>query len=252
MRLFSLAVICSLLALPAHAQKRQSESELDGLRGPVKTATVERADLKRSSGKLIESAPRLVSATTYDVNGDRATEKQYDWAGRLTRTHSYRNADGYRVMTDESFGDDGHTLRVPLPGGGGNLVLKYMAKYKYKYDGSGNVSEISVYGADDSPAMRHVYRIAGNRKEMLTYSIAGSQGGLLDNREVSIYDQKGNELETTVYYHEDDKPALRQTYRYVEFDDRGNWKKRIISREIQRRRRVIKSSIVEYRGITYH
>lgn len=254
MRLFSLAVICSLLALPAYAQKRQSESELDGLRGAVKTVTVERADLKSSSGKLIESAPRLSIATTYDVNGDRVIEKKYDEAGRLIRTHSYSNADGYRVMSDESFGDgNGHILRIPLPGGDGrHLVLKYMAKYKYKYDGSGNVSEESVYAADDSLVRRHVYRIVGNRKEILTYLVDGSPGDLLNDREVYIYDKKGDELEAALYYHEDDKPALRQTYQYVEFDDRGNWKKRIVTRKIQRRRRVIKSSVVEYRRITYY
>jgi hypothetical protein len=255
-RLLSLAVICSLLASPAHAQKRQTESELNGLRGAVKSVAVEVADLEISSGKLIESARRLSVVTTYDASGGRASEKQYDEKGRLTRTNSYSDADGYRVESGESFDyGDGRVLVVPEPGGGDrnrDAALKDTAKYKYKYDGSGNVSEESVYGDDGSPNLRRVYKIVGNRKEILTYIADGSPGGFLNDREVYVYDKKGYELEEARFFPGEDKPDSKATYKYVEFDDKGNWRKRIVSWEILPGGRVGKSSEVEYRRITYY
>jgi hypothetical protein len=252
----SLAIIfCSLLTLPVQAQKRQTESELDGLRGAVKTVAVEQAGLKRSSGKLIESARSLSAVTTYDVNGDRASEKHYDEAGRLTRVNSYTDADGYRVESGESFDyGDGRILRAPVPGADPQRGsdLKDTAKYKYKYDGGGAVSEVGVYSEGGFLDVRLVYKTAGKRKEILTYVFDGPPGGRLNDTEVYTYDEKGNEVEKARYFPESDEPDSRETYEYVEFDARGNWTKRKVSGESQAGARILKSAGVEYRRITYY
>src|SRR5947209_81150 len=181
-------ILCSILALPALAQKRQTESELDGLRGAVKAVVTETAQLRRSSGKSVESPRMLSSAKTYDVNGRKVSSKLYE-DGRLFDSSHYSDADGYRGVYEELSATGGVIITTgpvgePQPGSDLPSAYKFTSKYKYKYDDGGKVSEVEVYSEDGSPDSRIVFKVAGDRREVSTYLADGS----LNDTEVHVYD----------------------------------------------------------------
>jgi hypothetical protein len=103
MKRFVLSVLVLILATAhAPAQNGQTDQEFDGLKGRVKSAVTERADLKKSGAKLVESKRRPESAFTYDQTGSRLTWKSYDYlSGTLFESVVYRRVDGEKVSIYE-------------------------------------------------------------------------------------------------------------------------------------------------------
>ena len=118
------------------------------------------------------------------------------------------------------------------------------SKETYKYDDKGNLIEWYYYELHDGLAATYKYDAKGNLIEEISYSHAGvgnttykydAKGnkieensyfiGLLDRKYTMKYDAKGNLIEGNSY-EADGSLDYKYTFKY-EFDEKGNWIKRI-------------------------
>jgi Txe/YoeB family toxin of Txe-Axe toxin-antitoxin module len=249
MKLLTITIIL-LFSFSVLAQNKKTDRETDGLKGSVKSILTERADLKKKSGKLVESARKPEEAITYDSDGNRLTWKTNDYlTGTLFDSVIYSRVDGDKVaIYAEVENPNKITADSPIT----NKQVKpadprYTNKFKYKYDSKGNVSEEAWYQNDGSLWLRYVYNFTGNKREELVYSADGS----LNQKYVYTLDDKGNEIEMFAYDTEKNKIDGKETYEYLEYDAKGNWTKRITSEGDEESKFVVKPREAIYRTLTY-
>ena len=251
MKLPTLTIFFILLLFSSgFAQIQKTDRETDGLKGSVKSVRTEIADLKKTRGKLVESKRRHKEAITYDSNGNRLTWKTYDYlSGALFDSVTYSRVNGDKVSIYEEVNNPNKITQVvsvpnDKPTKSSDPYLSY--KFKYKYDSDGNVSEEAWY-QNGSLWLRYVYNFKGNQKVELVYSADGS----LNQKYVYTLDDKGNEIEMLAYDTETNKLEGKETYKYLEFDAKGNWTKRITSEGDENSKFVVKPREVLYRTLTY-
>jgi hypothetical protein len=109
------------------------------------------------------------------------------------------------------------------------------------------VGEEAMHQSNGSPWLRYVYKFKGDRREELVYNGKGA----LNQKYVYTLDDKGNVVEQLFYDAAKDSVEAKETYQYVEFDDRGNWTKRVTSEGERESKFAMKPSEVTYRTITY-
>ena len=243
-------VFILLLSFSVLAQNKKTERETDGLKGSVNSVITKIANLKKTSGKPIESARKSKEAITYDTNGNLLTLKEYDAAGSLFDSIIYSHIDGDKVSTFEEIDNPNkfkEVISVPSDNQNKSSDTTYHYKYTYKHDNNGNVTEEALYQNDGSLWLKYVYKIKGNQKEKLVYSEDGS----LNQKYVYTLDDKGNEIEKFSYDTEKNKLESKETFEYLEFDAKGNWTKRITSEGNKKSKFVVKPREVLYRTITY-
>jgi hypothetical protein len=251
MKLLTITIVFILLvSFNVLAQNKKTDRETDGLKGSVKSVLTEIANLKKISGKLVESDRRHKEAINYDSNGNRLTWKTYDYlSGALFDSVTYTHVDGDKVSIYEEVNNPNKITQITTvpddkPTKSSDPYLSY--KFKYKYDSNGNVSEEAWYQSG-SLWLRYVYNYKGNQKEELVYSADGS----LNQKYVYTLDDKGNEIEMLSYDTEKNKLEGKETYKYLEFDAKGNWTKRITSEGDEESKFVVKPREVLYRTLTY-
>lgn len=251
MKLLTTTIVFILLfCFSVLAQNQKTDRETDGLKGSVKSVLTEIANIKKTSGKLVESNRRHKEAITYDSNGNRLTWKTYDYlSGALFDSVTYTRVNGDKVSIYEEVNNPNkitQIITVPddKPTKSADPYLSY--KFKYKYDSNGNVSEEAWYQSG-SLWLRYVYNFKGNQKKELVYSADGS----LNQKYVYTLDDKGNEIEMLTYDTEKNKLEGKETYKYLEFDAKGNWTKRITSEGDEESKFVVKPREVLYRTLTY-
>jgi hypothetical protein len=223
--LFCAAVVC--------AQRKQTDREFEGLKGPVKSVSVEKAVLKEQEGRQVEERRVMVESATYNVNGNRVNDARYDSGGDLLVKNVYRDADAGKVVdtyvrlplitAEMAEAGSGGTVRPDRPPKTGPpLLQRGPEKYKYKYDDRGNIREMSIE-YKGRVRRRVVYNLKEGRKELLSYE----DGKDLDYQRVETLDAQGNVIESTVA----DTVLSDQKHSYTayEFDARGNWVKRVKS-----------------------
>ncbi len=240
-----------LLFVSVLAQNKKSDREADGLKGSVESFLTKIADLKKKSGKLIESSRKPKEAITYDIKGNRLTRKTYDYlTGTLFDSVIYSRVDGDKVAIYEEVENPNKITQIissppdkPIK----SFDPRYTNKFKYKYDSTGNVLEEAWYQNDGSLWLRYVYKFNASQKEELVYSEDGS----LNQKYIHTLDDKGNEIETLFYNTEKNKLESKETYEYFEFDAKGNWTKRITAEGDKKSKFVVKPREVLYRTLTY-
>jgi hypothetical protein len=147
-----LASILLLLAVPvlAHGQSvpvNQNDREIEGLKGPVKTAREEMQTVDAESGKLDDGRITVIEET-YDAEGNLTDRKtnETDFVDHVTPVR----IDANTWLMRSNMGD--HTQRRSFDSGG-KLVEQttfngkdtsspLLAKARYKYDPNGRVAEI--------------------------------------------------------------------------------------------------------------
>ena len=249
-RLILALLLTSLLFLTALAQRQKTDRETDGFKGAVRTVLTEEAKLRDDSGKLAEYDRKPESEVTYDASGNRASRKGYDYTGALFESVNYSRVDGDKVAVyGEVENKNSIVVEMPTPANRPKRRSdsRYTYKFKYKYDSDGNVSEESWYQNDDSLWLKYVYKLKSNRREELVYSADGS----LNQKYVYTLDEKGNEVEMLIYDTEKNSVESKETYKYEEFDSKGNWTKRITSEGEKESNFSLKPSKITYRKITY-
>lgn len=236
MKQVSLGLLLVSLTISASAQKQQSDREFQRLKGPVKTVTVERAKLTQSAAGSVEAARQTQKMLSFDADGNLLVDKAYQ-QGEEFDVRTYSVIDGERVVKHDVLSKN--ILRGPSTRPDGPRDPRYSAKIKYKYDSHGNRTEMAWLHPDGVPALRYVYKLKGNQKEVLVYREDGSfSHGYRDT-----LDDKGNEIESTDVLRQSNS-GMKSKYTYLEFDSHGNWSKRTETRG--------DSSWITYRTITYY
>src|SRR5688500_16718394 len=88
-----------LSAAMVGAQKKQTDREFEGLKGPVKSVSVEKAALKEQAGRRVEETQRLMDeSATYDAEGNLVNDESYDGDGTLFIKKVYRHAGEEEVV----------------------------------------------------------------------------------------------------------------------------------------------------------
>ena len=107
-----------------------------------------------------------------------------------------------------------------------NSNSQLLERFTYKYDSRGNIIETVRY--DPDPRVKEYnwretskFNAGGDEKETYEYDANGK----LSSKSFTKYDDKGNEIESTVY-NSDGSFDLKIAYSY-EYDNHGNWLRKI-------------------------
>lgn len=227
-RLWTAAIVLLTAQIAfAQARPKQTDVEVDGMTGPVKTVAV---SVATAGGKA-----EPVEASSYDRDGvlvDRVSYIDGEEAGRLTFTYDAVGRHiksttpmglAYGVRTTRLQPHDTIMTR-PVQGPDGKFEFVVVRNY----DSAGRVIGEATYpGSDPTKAQvlaRTIYRYdAQGRLGELSHFVG--QPGLLVDKEVYTYDPENRIIEAIRYRQSNQLPTKR-TFAY-DFDERGNWIKRI-------------------------
>ena len=125
-----------------------------------------------------------------------------------------------------------------------NPNYEYSFEYKYK---DGKLIEKQMFFSSGKKGMRYVYNYSNNQVEELVYTTEGE----LNQKYLVTLNKNGNEIEKTSFGVTKVYPNRKYRYEY-EFDEKGNWIKKITSTEItENGKTTFKPTSVTYRTITY-
>jgi hypothetical protein len=249
--LLSVAIIC--------AQKKQSDREHDGLKGPVKSVSVESATLIEKEGRQVEEQRRMAQNVTYNAEGNRVNDEWYnDGELFIKNVYSYAGAnkvvDKYVAFPKVIIppiaikGDSAIPAQPASPPKTDAHSMQRMSEiYKYKYNAGGNITELSIE-TESRVKRRSVFNLKGQRREMLSYD----GGNDLDYRRVETLDAQGNVVESAEFETKVEDGEQKYSYTAYELDARGNWVKRLKSAwETEGDKPRYVPVQVEYRTIVY-
>jgi hypothetical protein len=226
-----------------------SDAQDEGLRGRVKTVFTESKDL---SGTWTVQTRKPNSMDYYNERGNLTKKESYDYQGNLSDVTAYGYLDGARVSNEEIIRHEYNPPPISIGPPAGGATPKYDPRYSYKftfkYDDKKRLMEKTWIGNDGKLWLRYVYNYSGNQREELVYSADGS----LNQRYLSVLDDKGNEVEETIFEARDGSIKSKHSYAY-EFDSHGNWTKRTNSKWVTKDgRSSYEPQYVYYRTITYY
>lgn len=231
------------------AKRGGTDATDEGLHGKVKTVLSESQDL---SGTWSVQSRKPNSMEYYNERGDLTKEESYDWKGNLSDITVYGYLDGARVSDWKSIGHEYNPPPMMITSSPGEVKPKYDPRYShrfdFKYDDQKRLVEKTWINNAGKLWMRYVYKYSGLQREELVYSADGS----LNQRYVSVLDDKGNEIEETIYEVGGETVRSKHSYAY-EFDAKGNWTKRTSSKWVTKDgRSYYEPADVSYRTITYY
>jgi hypothetical protein len=252
----------------------KSDRVRDGLKGSVKSVTVEEARISNRFGKSVEEERKLIEVVQYDTTGNRVVAEAGDAITGLSKNGAIRFE--YTRDTDASLNETGYdsnkvikwrtifafntrgdvTEETVYKLRGNSFVID--GKKVYSYYPNGRLREMIEYNSNGDIYVRSTYSYSGN-----TVSESESSKRLLDKsfditgyKNTYIYDARGNLiLESSLAIEK--KPKKNNTlgkhkYNY-ELDAKGNWTKKIAYRWItDEGPPYFKQYHVTYRNITYY
>jgi hypothetical protein len=229
-----------------------SDAADDGLRGSVKTVFQEDEDL---SGTWSVQGRKPVAMEYYDERGNLTKREFYDYKGNLSEIMVYGYLDGARVSRRKSIEHEYNppAMMVVSPPGPARPKSdpRYSNKFTFQYDDQKRLIEKAWLLNNGELSIKYVYKYSGNpanQREELVYSSDGS----LNQRYLSILDEKGNEVEQTSFETRDGSIRSKNKYAY-EFDAKGAWIKRTTSKwHTQDGKSYYAPAYVDYRTISYY
>lgn len=244
--------------LPQQRPAEWMKPDVDGIaKGKVSFIYEEVENTKAEAG-----APNMMAVP----GRHKKVEHHFDPQGFLTKTVSYDHT-GFPVMVSVygfidgmrvSKSGDVENERVfsgPLPVApiAGSTVPKkrderYAVRVAEKYDADKRLSERIFYDNAGDQFLRAIYSYRENRIEISEYR----RNGAPDNNVSQVLDQNGNVIQKTVTYLGKDPSERRYVYKYLSFDDKGNWTKRTVAYEVKKEGKIIYTSeYTESRSIMY-
>ena len=223
-------------------QRAGSDASDEGLRGHIKSVLIE-SEAPSGGGRKRDSLD------IYNTQGNLIRSESYDDQGKLLSIKLYGYLDGNRVAKVTDLESDPRDIRVTVtpPPGTKKFDPRFENRYEFKYDDKKRLTEKTEFLNNGDVWIRTVYKYKKDQKEQLDYSGDGS----LSQRIVYTLDDKGNEIQETVFY--EDGVARYVTSYIYEFDAKGNWTKRTTSTvEITDGRRQPLPRTIEFRTITYY
>lgn len=262
--LAALALVASLAAAAAHAQKPQTDREANGLKGPVRAVWLRTSVAVKQGGRLVEVSTFSFTKDSYDAGGDLLSVEQFTPLGALISKAAYGYADGVRF--GERFHPRAKVISLPTgnarpaprpkltpkptpkpkpPPPSAPLKPDFVAKYSYKCDEKGRRVEV-IAESKDMGRERTVYNFKDDGREVLEYS-----GEELLGRVVETFDAGGNLVAETDFNTMNGEVYSKSSYADYEFDDRGNWVKRVKSQWVNRGQSSFELIEVQRRIIEY-
>ena len=226
-----------------------SDATDDGLHGGVKSVFEESEDL---SGTWSVQGRKPGSKESYNKTGNLTKKELYDYKGNLSEITVYGYVDGTRVSNskaiEQSYNPPPVIVSSPPGAAKPKSDSRYSTKFTFRYDAQKRLVEKTWFQNNGDVRIRYVYKYSGNQREELVYAADGS----LNQRYISLLDDKGNEVEETSFDTSDGSIRNKYSYAY-EFDQKGNWIKRVTSKALTKddKPSYVQSS-VNYRTITYH
>jgi hypothetical protein len=168
--LLSAPLLLAALAAGINAQTKPVEfRQGDAFKGPVKSARIERAAVRRVDGALVEGPRRLVSVSNYAPDGRRQEHESYaaDGSVRTRYVHVYDEAGNEVELSVFNGKGDLQMRRVYHPAAGETLT--------YNGDGSLRERRVVILRPDRTQAETRLYDGAGALKER---SVNVKEGGL--------------------------------------------------------------------------
>lgn len=222
----ALILLTGLLVQVNGQTKQQVDRTHDGLKGNVKTVSLEIVRFDLINGKHVEKPRVPAETTTYDEDGNQTRSEYYDDDGNLSNTLVYSFLGKQRVATSIEAPTSTALVRVVQLPKGQRVDPRYTYRYVHRYDAQNRRIETVMYLSSGELYLRHVFRFSKNRKVHLLYS----QGSLNRKTEHTL-DEQGNDVNFIEYgpYVVADKTV----YKYDEFDAQGNWTKRRVYRGIK-------------------
>lgn len=261
----------------------------DELIGPVSTIDVESAPLHMIDGKLVEGERFLCLSVSYDLEGRKLQELNYDVHGVLTKENLSIYSQAGELEEIQTYAPDGSLVlrRVYQKDVDSSTVAELvysgqetsnMSKTIYSFDQSGKLVSQTTLPANDEPSIRMLL-LYDNQNRIREVSICMSTptgpvltpGGagksimlspesilkadgpcgddLLTSRTVFSRDSAGHLLESATYTGEG---ALMGSEAYArEYDSNGNWIKQTLSKW-NHESGGFQPVKVSYRKITYN
>jgi hypothetical protein len=191
----------------------------------------------------------------YNERENLTKRESYDYKGNLSDITVYGYLDGARVSSRKSIEHEYNPPPMMIASPSSEARPKsdprYSNKFTFQYDDQKRLIEKSWLMNNGQLSIRYVYKYSGNpanQRDELVYSADGS----LNQRYLSILDDKGNEVEQTSFETRDG--SVRAKYSYVyEFDAQGNWIKRTTSKwTTEDGKSSYAPAYVDYRTISYY
>ena len=227
-----------------------SDAEDDGLKGKVKKIVQESEDL---SGKSAKQGRKLSTVEFFNEKGNYIKREYYDYRGNPSTITVYGYLDGKRVSKSGYISYEYNPPPPAAPNPNEKPKPKSDPRYSYEYISkyeNEKLVEDQLFSNRELPLTKTVYKYDGNQIERLVYASDGS----LNQRYVSVLDKDGHIIEQTNYDQTKSKHYGDRKYIYTyEFDQKGNWIKRMTSQEVvENGEKVLKPSYITYRTITYY
>lgn len=233
------------------AEKLKSDAFDRNLKGKVKSVVEFTLEGKRK-------ARELYSEEYYDEKGNLIKSVDYE-EGHPSYVTVWGFIDGNRVLNSNAIEyKDGE---LPPPRG---LTItenaednalnpnaprdnRYKIKYTYKYNQTGQLTEVWQYQNNGEVWTHRVYNYKGNQREELEYDQRGSEM----SQTIEILDKDGNVIERDLM-DENRKISSREINTY-QFDSQGNWivKKTFEPKKVKGKT-VLKPLWTSYRTTTYY
>jgi hypothetical protein len=233
------------------AKKEKSDAEDEGIKGKVKSVTTESEDL---SGTWSIQGRHFNSIEDYNTIGNIIKRVSFDSKAKPFQVTVYGYIDGARVSSSEMINYDSDPPLMALRAAGtkeeGKFDLRYDYKHEYKYV-NGKLAENKWIRNNGVMWIRYVYNHKDNKVEKLVYS----ENGKLNQKYLSILDDKGNEVERTNFnvLGMDRDGDTKYSIKYDSFDEQGNWTKKTTSKLVtENGKQVYKLWNIYYRTITYY
>lgn len=206
--------------------KKKSDREDEGLKGKVKKITEEIATFNY---RKQEGQRKKIMIVEYDENGMMTKRILHGTEGLPRDISVYGYLNNKRVSNSQFIEAGSPTSFMELVGeipasSKSKIDMRYDYSYTYKYDLKGNRLEWLIVNNYGKVWLRYVYKYVGNKRTTLVYD----EKGKLNQKYVSVFDDKGNEIEWWDFNTFDGigkEPTKEYEYEY-EYDTQGNWIKK--------------------------
>jgi hypothetical protein len=239
-------------ALPQEpiVSKEKTDAQDENLKGKVKKIVVESEDL---SGTWSVQGRKPSSVTYFNEKGNYVERDLYDSQGNPFQITIYGYIDGKRVSNSKTTSYEYDPPPMAIPKSKADELVKksdprYEYSFGYKYK-EGKLAEKQMFFSNGKKGMRYVYNHNDNQVEELVFTSEGE----LNQKYLVTIDKDGNEIEEISFGLKNYDIYGDRKYRYTyEFDDKGNWIKKITSTETNENGiKIFKPSAITYRTITY-
>ena len=228
-----------------------SDAQEENLKGKVKYVLEESEDL---SGERYFQGRKYDSEDFYDASGNRTKRIFYNYRNLPMSVTVYGYINEARVSKHSSiFYESDPPAAVALPSNLNQPAKpkdkRFTVKTVYKYDSENRLEEVRTFRNDGDSSGKTVYEYADKKLEKSSFDAAGK----LTAKTIDIYDDKGNVIEKTFVSTQENRPDSVYRYTYSDFDEKGNWTKRIVEAKLEKfGGGHTMQKYVEYRKIDYY